>query len=97
MLRLHTARQTATLSRQFGWDCLEHSPQSPDLAPRDFDLIGRLTTRLGSHRFQDVMEVQKAVPKWFRLQSPEFCAEGIQSQPTRCDECLNLQVDYEEK
>ena len=97
MLRPHTARQTTALSCQFGWESLEHPPHRPDLAPRDFDLIGRLTKRLSSHGFQDVMEVQKAAPKWFRLQSPEFCAEGIQSHATRCDECPNLQVDYAEK
>ena len=95
MLRLHTAPQTAAMSCQFGWDCLEHPPHSPDLGPRDFDLIGCLTKRLGSHRLQDVMEVQKAAPKWFRLQSPKFCAEGIQSQTTSCDEFLKLQVDEE--
>jgi len=86
VLRLHTARQMAALSCQFGWDRLEHPAHSPDLALRDFDLIGRLTKRPDTHRFRDVMEVQKAAPKWFRLQSPEFGAEGIQSQTTRCDE-----------
>ena len=78
--RLHTARQTTALSCQSGWECLEHPPHSPDLAPREFDLIGRLTKRLGSHRFLDVKQGQKAAPQWFRLQSPEFCVEGIQSQ-----------------
>jgi hypothetical protein len=94
---LHTARQTTALSCQFGCQCLEHPQHSPDLAPRDFDLIGRLTKLLGSHRFQDAKEFQKAAPQWFRLQSPGFRAGGIQSQTTRCDECLNLQVDYDEK
>ena len=78
--RLHTARQMTALSCQFGRECLEHPQHSPDLAPRGFDLIGRLTKLLGSHRFKDATEFQKAVPQWFRLQSPEFCAEGIQSQ-----------------
>ena len=97
MPSLHTARQMTALSCQFGCECLKHPQHSPDLAPRDFDLIGRLTKRLGSHRFQDVKEAQKAVPQLFCLQSPEFRAEGIQSQTTRCDECLNLQGAYVEK
>jgi hypothetical protein len=41
-------------------------------------------------------KVPEAVSRWFCLQSTEFCAEGMHSLITRCDECVNFQGDYVE-
>jgi hypothetical protein len=41
-------------------------------------------------------EMQQAVSQWFRLQSPEFRAEGVRLLMTHCDIWLNIQGDYVE-
>jgi hypothetical protein len=33
-------QQIAALLEQFGWECLEHLPYGPNLAPNDFYLFG---------------------------------------------------------
>jgi histone-lysine N-methyltransferase SETMAR len=37
--RPHTARWTASLLQEFGWEVFNHPPYSPDLAPSDFHLF----------------------------------------------------------
>jgi hypothetical protein len=37
--RPHTAEKTKKLLEKFGWENLDHSPYSPDLAPSDFHLF----------------------------------------------------------
>ena len=66
------------------------------LAPCAFHLLGPLKKYVGGHRCQADAEVQHALSEWFRLQSPEFHAEGVRSLVTHCDKWLNIQGDYVE-
>ena len=43
---------------------------------------------------QVTRKVPYAVARCFCLQSTEFCAEGMHSLITRCDDCVNLQGDH---
>ena len=40
----HTSRQTSELLQQFKWELLQHPPYSPNLAPCDYNLFGKLCT-----------------------------------------------------
>ena len=66
------------------------------LAPRDFHLLSPLKKYVDGHICQADAEMQQAVSQWFRLQSPEFRAEGVRLLITHCDIWLNIQGDYVE-
>ena len=51
--RPHTAKTTMKTLRKLKWNLLTHPPYSPDLAPRDFSLFGRLKSDLQGMRFAD--------------------------------------------
>ncbi|KAJ4440405.1 hypothetical protein ANN_08546 [Periplaneta americana] len=46
--RPHTARRTAAVLTEFGWELFHHPPYSPDLAPRDFHVFLHLKKFLSS-------------------------------------------------
>jgi histone-lysine N-methyltransferase SETMAR len=56
---------------------LEHSPNSPDLAPSDFHLFGPLKNLLGGKSFSDDKEVETEVGEWLGQKSKDFCAAGF--------------------
>jgi histone-lysine N-methyltransferase SETMAR len=49
----HTAKITMETLRKLKWNLLTHPPYSPDLAPSDFYLFGRLKSDLQGMRFAD--------------------------------------------
>ncbi|KAJ4426958.1 hypothetical protein ANN_26757 [Periplaneta americana] len=49
--RPHTARRTAAVLTEFGWELFDHPPYSPDLAPSDFHVFLHLKKFLSSEIF----------------------------------------------
>ncbi|KAJ4427740.1 hypothetical protein ANN_25393 [Periplaneta americana] len=77
--RPHTARCTAAVLTEFGWDLLDHPPYSPDLAPSDFHVFLHLKKFLSSgERFGNDEELKTSVTRWFHSQAAEFYDRGIQ-------------------
>ena len=95
--RPHVADKTVNKLRKFHWECLEHAPYRPDLAPSDFHLFSPLKKFLAGQRFTSDDEVKAAVRQWFRSQTADFYCSGIAKLVLRWDKCLNGHVDYVEK
>ncbi|GBM41140.1 hypothetical protein AVEN_21086-1 [Araneus ventricosus] len=53
--------KTQVLLRSFGWEVWQHPPYSPDLAPCDFHVFGKLKEHLGGRQFSNDDQVQTAV------------------------------------
>jgi len=86
--RPHTAKTMETL-RKLKWNLLTHPPYSPDLAPRDFYLFGRLKSDLQGMRFADNDAVFRTVQEWIRRQPQAFFEKGIiRMLPERWKKCV---------
>lgn len=95
--RPHTANDTQTLMKKFGWEQMDHPPYSPDLAPSDFHLFRYLKEFLGGKRFDTDDEVKEAVEDWLSSQAADFYDLGIKKLVERYDKCLNKYGNYVEK
>jgi hypothetical protein len=95
--RPHTPNKINETLRNFKWEVLEHSPYSPDLAPRNFHLLGPLKHHPSAEHFPDDEAIEREVTTWFQQQPKEFFAAGFQGLVKRWDKCLNVQGDYFEK
>jgi hypothetical protein len=67
--RPHTAARTRPLLDRFNWELFDHSPYSPDLAPRDCHLFTCLKNWLGSQRFNNNEELMENVKTWSNSQA----------------------------
>jgi transposase len=67
----HTAGKTRETIEKMGWEILEHSPHTPDLAPSDLHLCGKLKERLSGKRFFSDQEVENeqetGLPAWTQI------------------------------
>jgi len=55
-----------------GFQCLEHPPYSPDLAPSDYLLLPGLKKQLKVHHFSSDAEVIAAAETWLDGQPSDF-------------------------
>jgi histone-lysine N-methyltransferase SETMAR len=92
--RPHTAGATQKRIQELQWEVLEHTPYSPDLAPSDFHLFGRLKKHFGGKCFGDDEEAETEVQKWLRQQSKDFCSAGFVALVKRWDKCNNVGGGY---
>ena len=67
------------------WNLLSHPPYSPDIAPSDFFLFGRLKSDLEGVQFEDNSAVISYVQEWLRNQPKHFWEKGIKQEP-KCRE-----------
>jgi histone-lysine N-methyltransferase SETMAR len=72
----HRALATQKKLAYLGFQCLHHTPYSPDLAPLDYHLFPGLKKQLkGSHFLSDA-EVSAAMETWLHGQLSEFSLNG---------------------
>ena len=57
----HRAKRTQNALGEMGIDVLTHPPYSPDIAPSEFWLFGRIKQSLGQTRFRDASELEATV------------------------------------
>jgi hypothetical protein len=60
-------------------------------------LLGSLKKHCGGYIFQTDVKMHQDVSKWFDLQGPKLCAEGVHSWIKSCDKGMILQNYYVEK
>lgn len=94
--RPHTAKTTMETLRKLKWNLLTHPPYSPDLAPSDFYLFGRLKSDLQGMRFADNDAVIQTVREWIRRQPQAFFEKGIRMLPERWKKCVDSGGEYVE-
>jgi len=95
--RPHPAHVTVNLLERWGWEILEHSPYSPDLAPSDFHLFPNMKKNLCAKQFKSHDDVKHEVQTWLCGQDPTFYRQGFEKWISRLDKCLNREGDYVEK
>jgi histone-lysine N-methyltransferase SETMAR len=91
--RPRTAAATVSHIATFGWECLDHAPYSPDLAPSDFHFFHTLKGTLEGRRFTTNEDVEAAE----RTQDTDFYQQGFFKLVKRWDKCINVGGDYVEK
>ncbi|XP_068082192.1 cell adhesion molecule Dscam2 [Anabrus simplex] len=72
------AHQTSELLQRFKCEVWQHPPYSPDLAPCDYHVFGKLRKDHGGRRFRNVEEVKPAVSTW--IHSAGVLAAVVDSQ-----------------
>jgi histone-lysine N-methyltransferase SETMAR len=95
--RFHTARSTVATIQDLSFECLQHPPYSPDLAPSDFRVFGPLKEAMGGKPFRSNEEVQQAVQEWLHSQPKQYFSRGMRAFPKRCNTCMERIGDYIDK
>ena len=92
----HRALSTQRKLAYLGFQCLDHPPNSPDLASSDYNLFPGLKKQLeGSHFLSDA-EVIAAADTWLGGQPSEYFLIGFQKLKQRAKKCIELRVEYVE-
>jgi len=68
----HRALATQKKLAYLGFQCLDHPPYSPDLAPQDYHLFSGLKTQLKGRHFSSDAEVIAAAETWLDGQHSDF-------------------------
>ena len=87
---LATQKKLACLSFQ----CLDHPPYSPDLAPSDYHLFPGLKKR--GLKFFVPRDVIAVAETWLDGQPSEFYLIGLQKLDQRAKKCIDLRGEYVE-
>ena len=74
---VHRTLATQKKMAYLGFQCLDHPPYSPDLAPSDYHLFPGLKEQLKGHHFSSEVEVIAAAETWLDGQAPEFVFEWL--------------------
>jgi len=74
----HRALATQKKLAYLGFQCLDHPPYSPDLAPLDYCLFPGLKKQLKGRHFSSNVEVVAAVKTWLDGQPFGFFLSGVQ-------------------
>ena len=92
----HRALATQKKLAYLGFQCLDHPPYSPDLAPSDYHLFPGLKKQLKRRHLLSDTEVIAAAETWLDGQHSEFFLSGLQKLEQRAKECIELRGEYVE-
>ena len=93
---VHRALATQKKLAYLGFQCLDHPPYSPDMAPSDYRLFPGLKQLKGRH-FSSDAEVIAAVETWLDGQRSELFLSGLEKLGQRTKKCIELRgecVEY---
>jgi len=81
-----------------GFQCLDHPPYSPDLAPSDYHLFSGLKKKkqLKARHFSSDAEVIAAAETWLDGEPSKFFLSGLQKLEQRHKKCIKLRGEYVE-
>jgi len=92
----HRALATQKKLAYLGFQCLDHPPYSPDLAPSDYHLFPGLEKQLkGRHFFSDA-EVIAAAEIWLDGQTSDFFFDWLAKVRATAKKCIELCGEYVE-
>jgi len=92
----HRALATQKKLAYLVFQCLDHPPYSPDLAPSDYHLFPGLKKQLKGHHFSSDAEVIAAAETWLDGQPSEMFLSGLQKLVQRTKKCIELRGEYVE-
>ena len=95
--KCHRALATQKKLAYLGFQCLDHPPYSPDLAPPDYHLFSGLKKQLKDRHFSSDAEVIAAAETWLDGQPSEFFfLSGLQTLEQRAKTCIELRGEFVE-
>jgi len=92
----HRALATQKKVAYLGFQCLDHPPYSPDLAPLDYHLFPGLEKQLKGRHFSSDAEAIAAAETWLDGQPSEFFLSDLQKLERRANKCIELRREYVE-
>jgi len=92
----HQALATQKKLAYLGFQCLDHPPYSPELAPSDYHLFPGLKKQLKGCHFSSDTEVTDAVETWLDGQPSELFLSGLQKLDQRAKKCIEICGEYVE-
>jgi len=92
----HRALTTQKKLAYLGFQCLDHPPYSPDLAPSDYRLFPGLKKQLKVRHFSSDADVIAAADTWLDGQPSEFFLTGLQKLEQRTKKCIELRGEFVE-
>ena len=93
----HRALATQKKLAYLGFQCLDHPPYSPDVAPSDNHLFPGLKKQLKGRQFSSDAEFIAAAETWLDGQPCEFFFfSGLPKLKQRTNKCTELRGDYVE-
>jgi len=92
----HRALATQKKLAYLGFQCLDHPPYSPDLAPLDYHLFSGLKKQLEGRHFSSDVEAIAAAETWLDGQPSEFFLSGLQKLEQQARKCTQLYGEYVE-
>jgi len=93
----HRALATQKKLAYLGFQCLDHPPYSPDLAPSYYHLFLGLKKQLKGRHFSPDAEVIAAAETWLDGQPSEFFFSGWQKLEQGPKKCIELRGEYVEE
>jgi len=92
----HRALATQKKLAYLGFQCLDHPPYSPDVAPSHSHLFPGLKKQLKVRHFSSDAEVIAAAETWLDGRLSEFFLEWLEKLEQRAKKCIELRGDYTE-
>ena len=92
----HLALATQKKLAYLGFQCLDHTPHSPDVAPSDYHLFRGLNRQLKCRHFSSDAEVIAAAETWLDGQPSEFFLSGLQTLEQWAKNGIELRRAYVE-
>jgi len=92
----HRALATQKKLAYQGFQCLDHPPYYPDLAPSEYHLFPGLKNQLKIRHFSFDAEFIAAAETWLDGQTSEFFLSGFQKLEQRAKKCIELRGEYVE-
>jgi len=95
----HRALATQKKLTYLGFQCLDHPPYSPDLAPSDYHLFPGLKNQLEGRHFSSDAKVIGAAETWLPGWTDKLLIflSGLQKLQQRGKKCIELRGEYVEK
>ena len=89
-------RALTNQKKHLGFQCLDHPPYSPDLAPSDYHLFSGLKKQLKGRHFSSDVEVIADVEIWLDEQTSELFLSDLLESEQRAKKCIELRGEYVE-
>ena len=86
----HWALATQKKLAYLGFQCLDHPPYSPDVAPPAYHLFPGLKKQLKGRHFSSDAEVIAAAETWLDGQPSDFFSSGLQNLQQWAKTCIKL-------
>ena len=86
----HWALATQKKLAYLGFQCFDHQPYSPDVAPSDYHLFPGLKKQLKGRHFSSNAEIIAATETWLDGQPSECFLSDLQKLEQQAKKCIEL-------